>query len=135
AAGTSAAPRPPATAPGTGPAAPQTPPTTPGKAYSPAQVCGAGYGVVDQHPLGGATVYLLYNAGNGNNCVTTIAGTPGGPVAMNATLTVKGGATAGNPGSFTYYAGPVTAHAANTCVQWGGSYQGASWTSGWSHCG
>jgi hypothetical protein len=58
-----------------------------------------------------------------------------GSVSMNATLKVEGGSSASNPGNFTYYAGPVREHAPSTCVEWGGSYKGSSWTSGWSHCG
>ncbi|GAA1950002.1 hypothetical protein GCM10009738_24330 [Kitasatospora viridis] len=106
-----------------------------GNKYTAAQVCGSGYAVIDSHGLGNATVDLLYNASTGDNCVVTLAAEPSGPVAMNATLAVQGGSSASNPGNFTYYAGPVIEHAAATCVQWGGSYAGTSWTSGWSHCG
>ncbi|WP_345699982.1 hypothetical protein [Kitasatospora terrestris] len=110
-----------------------TPP--PGKPYTPVQVCGSGFAVIDSHSLGAATVYLLYKGATGDNCVTTIAGSPSGPVPMNATLAVKGGTSTGNPGSFTYYAGPIIKRAPDTCVQWGGSFGGTSWTSGWTHCG
>jgi hypothetical protein len=58
-----------------------------------------------------------------------------GAVSMNATLTVQGGSSASDPGSWTYYAGPVTEHAPSSCVEWGGTYKGSSWTSGWSRCG
>ncbi|MGF1426709.1 CHAP domain-containing protein [Kitasatospora sp. LaBMicrA B282] len=112
-----------------------TPSPATGNPYSAGQVCGTGYTVIDSHSLGDATVYLLYDAADGNNCVVTLAADPSGPTPMNATLTVQGGSALANPGSFTYYAGPVTATAANTCVEWGGSYKGTSWTSGWSHCG
>ncbi len=103
--------------------------------YTPTQVCGSGYGVIDSHDLGSAVVYLLYNGSTGNNCVTTLAKSAAGAVSMNATLAVQGGNSASNPGSFTYYAGPVVENAPNSCVQWGGSYQSTSWTSSWSHCG
>ncbi|MFI9271066.1 hypothetical protein ACIGXM_10205 [Kitasatospora sp. NPDC052896] len=116
-------------------ASPTTPPPTGHNPYSAGQVCGGGYSVIDSHSLGSATVYLLYDNANGDNCVATLANDVGGAVPMNATLAVKGGSSASNPGSFSYYAGPVTEHAPNTCVEWGGSYQGSSWTSGWSHCG
>ncbi len=102
--------------------------------YTPTQVCGSGYTVIDSHLLIGATVYLLYNGSSGDNCVTTLANSPGGAVSMNATLAVQGGSSASNPGSFTYYAGPVTEYAPSSCVEWGGSYGSSSWTSGWSHC-
>ncbi|MFE9425102.1 CHAP domain-containing protein [Kitasatospora sp. NPDC006697] len=103
--------------------------------YSPTQVCGSGYGVIDSHDLGGAVVYLLYDGSTGYNCVTTLAKIPAGAVSMNATLAVQGGSSTNNPGNFTYYAGPVSAYAPNSCVQWGGSYAGSSWTSSWDHCG
>ncbi|MDH6124816.1 CHAP domain-containing protein [Kitasatospora sp. GP82] len=109
--------------------------TAPANPYSPSAVCGSGYSVVDTHDLGGAAVYLLYSGSTGRNCVVTLAAKPSGAVPMNATLSVQGGTSTSNPGSFTYYAGPVSAYAAGSCVQWGGAYQGASWTSDWSHCG
>lgn len=110
-------------------------PTTPNK-YTAAQVCGSGFFVVDQHSLSGATVYLLYNNSTGYNCVATMATYVGGAVSMNATLAVQSsGASGSNPGSFTYYAGPVKEHAPGSCVEWGGSYKTSSWTSGWTHCG
>ncbi|MDH6110579.1 hypothetical protein P3T36_006167 [Kitasatospora sp. MAP12-15] len=104
--------------------------------YTPGAVCGSGFGVIDAHSLGGgAEVYLLYDAATQQNCVATMVNAPTGPVSLNATLSVQGGSSASNPGSFTYYAGPVTLAAPTACVQWGGSYQGTSWTSDWSHCG
>ncbi|MGK4578969.1 hypothetical protein [Kitasatospora sp. HPMI-4] len=133
----SAAPPPPARTPSATPSPKesQTPPPAAANPYSAAKVCGGGYRVVDSHSLGGASVYLLFNAATGSNCVVTLPDHPGGSVAMNATLAVQGKGSASDPGSFTYYAGPVTENAPKSCVQWGGSYQGASWTSGWSHCG
>ena len=102
--------------------------------YTPTQICGSGYGVVDSHSLGSATVYLLYNNTTGDNCVTTLATTPTTAVAMNATLSVLGGSSASNPGTFTDYAGPVVENAPSSCIEWGGTYQTTTWTSGWSHC-
>jgi hypothetical protein len=111
------------------------PPVNSGNPYSPNSVCGSGYGVIDSHGLTGATVYLLYNGSSGDNCVVTLATAPTAAASMNATLAVQGGSSGSNPGTFTYYAGPVTEHAPNQCVQWGGSYGSTSWTSSWSHCG
>jgi len=106
-----------------------------GNPYSPSAVCGSGYDVIDSHGITGATVYLLYDDSTGHNCVVTLATTPSsGAKSMNATLAVQGGSSASNPGTFTYYAGPVTEYAPSSCVEWGGSYNGSSWTSGWSHC-
>lgn len=122
---TSAAPAP-STSPG---------PTTPNK-YTATQACGSGFTVIDHHQLTGATVYLLYNNSTGYNCVVTMATYVGGAVSMNATLAVENpSASATNPGTFTYYAGPVKEHAPGTCVKWGGRYKASSWTSGWTHCG
>ncbi|PYC78565.1 hypothetical protein C7C46_15785 [Streptomyces tateyamensis] len=103
--------------------------------YTPSQVCGTGFNVVDSHNLGGAQVYLLYSSTTGQNCVTTLVTNPTTQAALNATLAVQGGASAKDPGNYTYYAGPVKLAAPGVCVQWGGSYQGVSWTSPWSHCG
>ncbi|MDH6115040.1 hypothetical protein P3T36_007329 [Kitasatospora sp. MAP12-15] len=114
--------------------APPPPAPTGVNPYSAGQVCGSGYAVIDSHNLGAATIYLLYSNATGNNCVVTLAAHTGGAVAMNATLSVKGGGSSSNPGNFTYYAGPVTEHAPKTCIEFGGSYQGTTWTSPWSHC-
>ncbi|HEV2637796.1 MAG TPA: CHAP domain-containing protein [Actinocrinis sp.] len=111
------------------------PPVSSGNPYSPNSACGSGYGVIDSHGLTGATIYLLYDSANGDNCVVTLATTPTSAASMNATLSVQGGSAGTNPGSFTYYAGPVVEYAPNSCVQWGGSYKTSSWTSAWSHCG
>ncbi|MFB7663529.1 hypothetical protein ACFC1R_06195 [Kitasatospora sp. NPDC056138] len=136
AAGTSPA-APPVPAPASsGSPSPKSPPSkAAANPYSAGQLCGSGYKVIDSHSLGGASVYLLFNSATGTNCVATLADQIRGPVPMNATLTVQGGGAASDPGTFTEYAGPVTEHASNTCVKWGGSYQGNAWTSGWSHCG
>ncbi|HIV56781.1 MAG TPA: hypothetical protein H9902_02380 [Candidatus Stackebrandtia faecavium] len=107
--------------------------------YSPAQVCGGNYKVIDHKALkdGGkrvGTVYLLYTAGK--NCVVTLKDTKLGKASKaTATLKVKGGKSGSDSGKFEYYAGPVKKSANKTCVQWGGSVGGGKYTSGWSHCG
>jgi len=106
-----------------------------GNPYAPDGLCGSSFGVVDSHRITGATIYLLFDNGSGNNCVVTLADSDTGAVSMNATLAVEGGSSGSDPGSYHWYAGPVTEHAPNSCVQWGGSYAGSSWTSGWGHCG
>ncbi|MFI0418534.1 serine/threonine protein kinase [Spongiactinospora sp. 9N601] len=105
--------------------------------HTPAGVCGPGYKVINSHGLGGgATVYLLFNASAGRNCVVTMSKyVIPAKVAMSATLKVKGGASGGDSGRFTAYAGPVRLPAVKKCVIWGGSFKSARWTSGWSHCG
>lgn len=105
--------------------------------YTATGVCGAGYKVINSRPLGdGATIYLLYNAGAGKNCVVTMSRlVHPGKVQMNALLQVKDGPGASNPGRFTAYAGPVRLAAKNKCVIWGGTWGTRTWKSGWSHCG
>jgi hypothetical protein len=104
--------------------------------YTAAGVCGSGYTQVEAHALGSAaTVYLLYNASAGKNCVVTMSRYEfPSKISMNAVLQVRGGASASNPGSFTVYAGPVRLAAVKKCVIWGGSHGSLSWQSDWSHC-
>jgi GH25 family lysozyme M1 (1,4-beta-N-acetylmuramidase) len=108
-----------------------------GNPYQAAEVCGAGYAVIDEAPLGTAgTVYLLYNSGNANNCVVTLKHTSlGSPSAVAAYLEVRGSTRVTDSGSFSYYAGPVRAAANNTCVKWGGSAGGDTYDSPFEHCG
>jgi hypothetical protein len=105
--------------------------------HTPQAVCGSGYRVIDWAGLGGAgAVYLLYNAGNGNNCVATIKATSIGTAsATSAFLEVQGQARTTDSGSFGYYAGPVRKAAPGLCVRWGGSVGSASYTSPFEHCG
>ncbi|MDT7799467.1 MAG: sialidase [Actinomycetota bacterium] len=102
-----------------------------------APACGGGYGVVDSQPLGTAgTVYLSYNASNGQNCVSTMkSASAGTATATSAFLEVQGAARQTDSGSFSYFAGPVKAAAANKCVKWGGTAGGVSYTSEFEHCG
>ncbi|WP_067177607.1 M23 family metallopeptidase [Microtetraspora niveoalba] len=105
--------------------------------YTPEQVCGSGYSVIDSAALGTAgTVYLLYNSSNGYNCVTTLKRTSlGTNTATSAYLEVQGKSRITDSGNFGYYAGPVRAAAAGTCVRWGGSAGGNSYDSPLEHCG
>ncbi|GAA2799519.1 M23 family metallopeptidase [Saccharopolyspora taberi] len=108
-----------------------------GNPYSPAEICGDGYGVIDQAGLSGAgTTYLLYNASNQNNCVVTLkAKSLGTASAASAFLEVQGSARVTDSGNFAYYAGPVRKEAGSTCVKWGGSVGSESYTSPFEHCG
>ncbi|PRY40398.1 M23 family metallopeptidase [Umezawaea tangerina] len=105
--------------------------------YDAEEVCGSGYKVVDSAALSTkGRVYLTYNASNGNNCVVTMKHTKlGTGSATSAFLEVQGSARVTDSGSFGYYAGPVRKQAADTCVKWGGSADGSSYTSGFEHCG
>ncbi|MFD7312290.1 M23 family metallopeptidase [Promicromonospora sp. NPDC059942] len=105
--------------------------------YTPAEVCGSGFAVVDQAALGtvGRT-YLLYNSGTGSNCVVTLKSTNlGTPSAVSAFLEPQGASRTTDSGSYGYYAGPVKRSAPGTCVKWGGSVGSTSYTSPFEHCG
>jgi hypothetical protein len=108
-----------------------------GNPYTAKEVCGSGFSTIDRHALGKAgTVYLMYNASSGKNCVTTLkASSLGKKTAASAFLEVKGGQRATDSGQFSYYAGPVSAAAANKCVQWGGSVGSEKYSSQFEHCG
>ncbi|MFI8526154.1 M23 family metallopeptidase [Promicromonospora sukumoe] len=105
--------------------------------YTPAEVCGSGFAVIDQAALGSVgRTYLLYNSGNGNNCVVTLKSTNlGTPTAVSAFLEPQGASRTTDSGSFGYYAGPVKRSAPGTCVKWGGSVGSTSYTSPFEHCG
>ncbi|MEU0529633.1 sialidase family protein [Amycolatopsis tolypomycina] len=105
-----------------------------------APACGGGYSVIDSAPLGtggaAGTVYLSYNAANGQNCVSTMKNASAGTAtATSAYLEVKGAARQTDSGSFSWFAGPVKATAADKCVKWGGSAGGQAYDSEFEHCG
>jgi hypothetical protein len=104
--------------------------------YTPTEVCGSGYTVIDSAGLGSdGTVYLLYNSGNGSNCVTTLkAKSLGTATATAAYLEVQGSARKTDSGNFAYYAGPVTAAASGKCVKWGGKAGASTYDSPFEHC-
>jgi hypothetical protein len=107
-----------------------------GNPYTPQEVCGSGFGVVDQAALTGGTVYLLYNNDNGNNCVVTLKSVSlGTPSPVSAFLEPQGSSRTTDSGSFSYYAGPVKRAAPGVCVKWGGSVGSSSYTSPFEHCG
>ncbi|PWU54154.1 hypothetical protein DLJ46_00100 [Micromonospora globispora] len=104
-------------------------------------MCGSGYQVIDSATLTAngirqGRVYLLYNTGNGYNCVVTLKDTNvGRATTVSAYLEVQGKTRSTDSGAFQYYAGPVRASAAAACVKWGGSTGGASYGSPFEHCG
>ncbi|GAA4215077.1 hypothetical protein [Actinocatenispora rupis] len=100
-----------------------------GPAAATTTVCGTGYSYVDSYPLldpnstgpSAGTLYLYYNAGNGQNCAYTEAtewvGTAKWMGVRVSTDTDDGQDDTGN---YKYYAGPVYVHARHTCVNlWG----------------
>ncbi|MGB3439261.1 MAG: M23 family metallopeptidase [Actinophytocola sp.] len=107
-----------------------------GNPYSPEEVCGSGFSVIDQAALTGGRVYLLYNSGNSNNCVVTLKSTSLGAASpVSAFLEPQSGSRTTDSGSFAYYAGPVKKSAPGTCVKWGGSVGSSTYTSPFEHCG
>jgi hypothetical protein len=104
--------------------------------FTPAGLCGGGFHEIDRHGLGTATAYLLYNDGNGANCVVTMVPKSNGDrPAMTASLAVKDGGQSARSATNPFYAGPVRLPAKGKCVRWGGSSPTGAWTSGWTHCG
>ncbi|MGW2618171.1 spore-associated protein [Streptomyces sp. NPDC001500] len=93
-----------------------TPNTTPQK------VCGSGYKTVNSAAVGSlGTVYLTYNAANGNNCVVTIRNNPGNAVDMSAWIYVPDTNEGDDDyGRYTSYAGPSYVIGKGHCVDWGG---------------
>ena len=71
--------------------------TSPSNPYTPGEVCGSGYRVINSAPLTATdgtlrgTVYLLYNAGNGYNCTVALKATSvGTATAVSTYLEVQG---------------------------------------------
>ncbi|MFG3155209.1 spore-associated protein [Streptomyces sp. NPDC048219] len=98
-------------------------PASAAASVTPQTVCGSGYKTVNSAPIGSrGTVYLTYNASNGNNCVVTIRNTVGTAVDMSAYLYVPDTDQGdGDYGRYTSYAGPIRAYGKGHCVDWGGS--------------
>ncbi|MEU7741016.1 M23 family metallopeptidase [Nonomuraea sp. NPDC049158] len=106
-----------------------------GNPYTAEEVCGSGYSVIDSAALTGGRTYLLYNSGNGYNCVATLKTTSLGTAsAVSAFLEPEGESRTTDSGSYDYYAGPVKRSAPGKCVKWGGSVGSSSYTSGFEHC-
>jgi hypothetical protein len=105
-----------------------------GSDYTPEEICGSGYAVIDSAALTGGRAYLLYNSGSGSNCVTTVKTNGGTASAMSAFLEPQGASRTTDSGSFAYYAGPVKRTAPGQCVKWGGSIGSSTYTSPFEHC-
>lgn len=86
------------------------------------KVCGSGYKTVNSAPIGSlGTVYLTYNASNGENCVATIRNNPGTRLDMSAWGYVPDTEEADEDwGLYTSYAGPTYVYGKAHCVDWGG---------------
>ncbi|MGW7262163.1 spore-associated protein [Streptomyces sp. NPDC054842] len=93
---------------------------------TPQKVCGSSYKTVNSAPVGSlGTIYLTYNASNGNNCVATIRNNPGTAMDMSAWVYVPDtNASDEDFGRYTSYAGPTYVYGKNHCVDWGGQIGG-----------
>ncbi|BCJ70639.1 peptidase M23 [Catellatospora sp. IY07-71] len=103
--------------------------------YDPAEVCGAGFQMIDSVKLGSAgTANLLWKGSTGQNCTVTLKmSSVGTPTATSSFLEPQGASRTTDSGSYSYYAGPVI-RTAPGCVKWGGSAGGTTYTSGFEHC-
>ncbi|MFI8191553.1 spore-associated protein [Streptomyces sp. NPDC085946] len=90
---------------------------------TPQKVCGSGYATVNSAPIGSlGTVYLTYNAANGQNCVATIRNSPGTALPMSAWVYVPDTEESdADSGRYTSYAGPTRVYGKGHCVDWGGN--------------
>jgi hypothetical protein len=104
--------------------------------YSPEQICGPGFKVIDHADLNGrGTVYLLWRGSSQENCVVTLKiADAGRPTATEALLQPRGQQEEADGGQYQYYAGPVTSTAPG-CIRWGGALSDDNYLSPWEHCG
>lgn len=112
--------------------------------YTPAQVCGAGFGVIDSQVIATptkrlGTTYLLYNGATGRNCAVTLKEAHIGRAnQVGVVLEAANGAKDGDSGQFDHYAGPVEVKARGRCVRWGGGIRLGRHSSGFltefEHC-
>lgn len=116
---------------------PAPPPATtpPAQPFTPEQVCGPGFHVIDRAPLPGATVYLLWRSSSLENCVVTLKSKDiGDGTSVTAYLQADGHDRSTDHGTYKYYAGPVRQRAPG-CIRWGGSYDGHTYESpAGQHC-
>lgn len=114
--------------------------------YTPTQICGSGFGVVDSQVVSTpkkklGTTYLLYNRATGRNCVVTLKSYGvGKPSFVAASLQRQGGAQKmDSKQTYKYYAGPVKVKARGVCVRWGGGITVGTYSAGfdtkYEHCG
>lgn len=103
--------------------------------YDPVAVCGSGFVNVDSVKLGSAgTTNLLWKGSTSQNCVVTLKmASVGTATSTSAFLEPTGSTRTTDSGSYGYYAGPVI-RTAPSCVKWGGSTGGYSYTSPFEHC-
>ncbi|MGW1869220.1 hypothetical protein ACWCPS_27125 [Streptomyces mauvecolor] len=81
--------------------------------------------------VGFGTGELRLYKGNGYACAVTAAKNPGARRQMSVTIQARGSAPAGDSGSYTRMAGPVTVHSGSRCVRATGAIAGSAVETGW----
>ncbi|GAA2459095.1 hypothetical protein ACFPFX_15205 [Streptomyces mauvecolor] len=81
--------------------------------------------------VGFGTGELRLYKGTGYACAVTVAKNPGARRQMAVAVQARGGAPAGDSGSYTRMAGPVTVHSGSRCVRATGSIAGSAAETGW----
>lgn len=113
--------------------------------YTPREVCGSNYRIIDRerHRDEGihlGTTFLMWNGATKRNCVVTIKYYRVGKLnAMGAAIQKRGGPIRSDGGVYRYYAGPRRVKAPGTCVRWSGYISisetvGDGFVSRWGHC-
>ncbi|SNY65021.1 protein kinase domain-containing protein [Paractinoplanes atraurantiacus] len=109
--------------------------------YTPTQLCGSDYKILETATLKGdagtvGRVYLLVSGDKQQNCVVTLRSSDLNEKAdASAFLEVQDKDRDTQDGEVDFYAGPVKAAAAKTCIKWGGSIDDFSYESDFGHCG
>jgi hypothetical protein len=113
--------------------------------YTPREVCGWNYRVIDRerHRDDGihlGTTFLMWNGATGRNCVVTIKyHGVGQPNYVGASIEKRGGRVRSDGDVYRYYAGPRRVYAPGVCVRWTGYVSisealGDGFVSKWGHC-
>ncbi|MFE0438884.1 spore-associated protein [Streptomyces nigra] len=99
--------------------------------------CGTGYAVVNSADVGSlGTVYLTYNASNGQNCVVTVrhASVSGSEICEG--ITPAGGRESSQcEPNVSTWGGPVYVRAEGVCVSWWGTINGVKGGKNNTNCG
>ncbi|MFD7336870.1 hypothetical protein ACFV98_12815 [Streptomyces violascens] len=81
--------------------------------------------------VGFSTGELRLYKGNGYACAVTAAKNPRARRQMSVAIQARGSAPAGDSGSYTRMAGPVTVHSGSRCVRATGAIAGSAVETGW----
>ncbi|XVV08764.1 protein kinase domain-containing protein [Actinoplanes sp. CA-131856] len=109
--------------------------------YTPKQLCGSDYSIVETATLKGnagtvGRVYLMVSGDKQQNCVVTLRSSDLNEKAdASAFLEVQDKDRDTQDGEVDFYAGPVKASADKACIKWGGSIDDFDYESDFGHCG